>query len=224
MIGVGIVTCGRPGFYAQVRASLTTGFDELFVYEDGSPDFGYTGTGDGASRGVGAAKNILFRQMLDAGCDWLFVIEDDILVTSSRVFDEYIGACEESGYEHLSFHGHGPYNPTPLGANGRVTLWPNYVGAFCVYSRESLETCGLLDEGFHNAWEHVEHTLRLAQEGFTAPWRGAADATGSERWLAEIPGAIEHSVIRRDPEWTQHMEEGKRHWKATHPDTYHLVF
>ncbi len=68
MIGVGIVTCGRPDFYAQVRASVSAGFDELFVYEDGSSEFGYTGTGDGTCLGVGAAKNILFRQMLDA---WL---------------------------------------------------------------------------------------------------------------------------------------------------------
>ena len=91
-------------------------------------------------------------------------------------------------------------------------------------SRQSLEECGLMDESFSNAWEHVEHTLRLAKAGFTAPWRGAADATGSENWLAEIPGSIEHSSIRHTPDWIKGMQEGRKHWLEVAPETYRLVF
>ena len=226
MIGVGIVTCGRPEYYKQVFKSVMEcgGYDYLTIYEDGSDAFGYALTSDdGKNRGVAAAKNIVLSRMLDSGCDWLFVIEDDIIL-KREPYQHYIKACQASGYQHLAFHAHGSHNAQPLFRGSSVTLWPNYVGAFSVYSFQSLLTAGLLDEDFYNAWEHVEHTLRLAQLGFTAPWRGAADATGSEEYLEEIPGSIEGSVIRKDPHWSAKMQKGRDHWKFAHPDTYKLVF
>ncbi len=169
-------------------------------------------------------KNELLREMLRVGADWLFLLEDDVILTDARAVTGYVAACRESGWGHLMFHGHGPHNPRPLAVNGPVTCWPNYVGAWCVYSREALEEGGLMDEGFRwNCWEHVEHTLRLAGLGFCPPWRLAADATGSEGWLAELPGSIEHTSIVRDGRAAQ-QAAGCRYWELAHPDTYHLVF
>lgn len=179
---------------------------------------------DTEHRGVAWNKNQVLRDLLDAGCDWMVVSEDDVIVKSPRAVTGYVDACERSGYGHLMFHGHGPHNRTPLRSHGCVTEWPNYVGAWCVYSRDALLACGLLDQGFHNAWEHVEHSLRLSERGYTAPWRGAADATGSEEWVEELPGAIETSVIRQDPEWASHVAAGRDFWHRAHPDTYRLVF
>lgn len=216
MIGVGLVTCNRPLFYEQSSTAIEqhlSGEVDLILSND-----------DIDRRGVAVSKNHLLREMLDAGCDWLFLCEDDIIVTSPQAVHGYIAACEFSGYGHLMFHGHGPHNPQPLQVEGLVTLWPNYVGAWTVYHRDVLLECGLLDEQFHNAWEHVEHTLRLSLRGFTPPWRGAADATGSEHWLREIPGSIERSTIRQDPAWLDYVMNGKRYWSEAHPDTYDLVF
>ena len=225
MIGVGIVTCNRPDYFKRVLQSVQNagGYDFLTIWEDGSPNYGYSDTGDSANRGVGACKNILLSRMLDSGCDWCFLLEDDIVIKKSP-YQHYIKACEESSFQHLSFHGHGSHNSQPLSKGSAITLWPNYVGAFSVYSFQSLLTAGLFDEGFRNAWEHVEHTLRLAQLGFTAPWRGAADATGSEDYLEEIPGSIETSVIRNNPKWLINMQSGRDYWQRAHPDTYKLVF
>jgi hypothetical protein len=229
-IGLGLVTCGRPDFYRQALAGieqhLGAVLDELIVFEDGSilEPYATGALGDGGNHGVGHAKNHLLRSLLDAGCDWLILSEDDVVVDSPEAVTGYIRAAEQSGYGHLMFHAHGPHNPTPLRVGHAVTEWPNYVGAWCLYSRRGLETCGLMDEAFWCCWEHVEHSLRLAAAGFTPPWRGAADATGSEAWLHEIPGAIEHSAIRQSPRWEAAFDEGKRHWKETQPATYAMVF
>ena len=218
MIGLGVVTVpSRRDYMVHVRAGI-----EAHLVEDGV-DLVLVHT-DTDGQGVAVAKNALLHQMLEAGCDWLFLSEDDVVVKDRRAVTGYIDACEHSGYGHLMFHAHGSQNPAPLRANGPVTEWPSYVGAWCIYSRESLLVCGLFDEGFRNAWEHVEHSLRLAAAGFTAPWRGAADATGSEEWLEEIPGSIEQSVIRRSGRWGANVAAGCDHWRQAHPDTYRLVF
>ena len=172
-------------------------------------------------RGVGWAKNQVMKEMLRRGYDWIFVSEDDVVVTSHLAITGYIAACESSGLGHLSFAHHGPANVgrTPIERVDGVTCWPEYVGAWSIYSRESLLTCGLMDENFHNAWEHVEHTLRLAEAGFTTPWRQAADATGSEEWLEEVPGSIENGVIRSQPDWQPNIAAGKAYWIANKPET-----
>ncbi len=236
MIGLGICTYNRPTMFAALAASVRDHLPDVDVYvvNDGgdpeplapaiealAPRWVHHAA---ANQGVATAKNMLLRRLLAAGCEWLFLAEDDIVVRSSRAIDGYVEACEASGYEHLTFHAHGPANPEPLFVRGAVTLWPNYVGAWSIYSRACLEDVGLFDEAFTNAWEHVEHTLRLGERGWTAPWRGAADATGSEAWLAEQPGAIQHSVIRPRDDWAENIAAGRAHWKAAHPETYRKVF
>lgn len=240
MIGLGIVTYNRPEYFRRCSASvvehLSNIVDRVVVVDDGSTA-DYLAAWDSlpddwpiewlpVNRGVGSAKNVALQHLLDQGCDWLFLSEDDLVIQDPRAVTGYIEACQASGYQHLMFHAHGLLNPQPQARQGRpgVVLWPNYVGAWCIYSRASLMSCGLFDESFRNAWEHLEHTLRLAEAGFTAPWRGAADAPGSEAWINEIPESLTYSVIRRSAEWDAWMAEGKQHWLETRPKTYHQVF
>lgn len=232
MIGLGIVTHNRPGYFAQVAEAadrwLTGVVDVAVVHQDGGEPYaaaaGFPTTWTEDARGVAHAKNQVMRRLLAAGCDWIIVSEDDVLVRSGRAVTGYIAACDESGIGHLSFHGHGHGNRRSLRSYGCITEWPDYVGAWCIYSAESLERGGLMDEGFHNAWEHVEHTLRLASHGFTPPWRGAADARGSEDWLMEIPGSSDASVIGAGPEAVRRRTEGLDYWRRAHPDTFVKVF
>jgi hypothetical protein len=234
-VGLGIVTWRRPERFAtcimSVGRHLASQLGWLDVYHDGplvEPYRNPIGQGfvvGGVNRGVAFAKNQLLSSMLAVGCDWCFVVEDDMEVTDPRAIAGYIAACEESGLQHLSFHGHGPANPAPTGiVAGPVTYWPNMVGAFCVYSRKALLQGGLLDEHFLNAHDHCEHTQRLAALGFTTEWPRNADATGSERWLREQPGSIEDSVIRSRPDWNANRVAAKQYWAKTYPDTYCKVF
>ncbi len=214
MIGLGLVSYGREEYREQALRAIDTHLsgvlDVFTVAFDIAP--------------VARAKNEALTILLDKGCDWIFLSEDDVVVQSERAVTGYIDACVQSGWSHLNFHAHGPGNPGPVEVDGPVTLWPNLVGAWAVFSRESLETSGLFDETFRNAWDHCEHTLRLAADGFTHQWPGVADATGSEEWLTEIPGSIENSSIPHTPEWTAAMQAGRDYWHATYPDTYHLIW
>jgi len=180
------------------------------------------------NRGVASAKNLALRYMLEStDADWLFLLEDDILLQDAAAVTEYVRIAEETGQHHLSFAHHGPANAQgPVDVNGELAYFPHSIGAWCLYSRESLETVGLFDENFHNAWEHVEHELRLIHAGFM-PGAGPhrfPDAANSELWLSEIPSSIEKSSIRPRSDWNSSIVEGLRYWKTAYPETFELMF
>ena len=222
---LGVVTVPERGEYLlQVQEGISRNFkrlvDELAIEVDVE------------HQGVGRAKNTLLRQGLKSGADWLFIMEDDVVPQSPEAITGYIAAAKASGWEHLSFAHHGPANlGGPMGTDetGAVSYYPHYVGAFCLYSRRSIEACGLFDEHFINSWDHVEHTLRLSLSGFhPMPLEKyqllAADATGSEKWLEEIPESIENTSIPHTEQWQADRTRGRAYWKATYPESFYLVF
>jgi len=249
-IAIGITTYNREAYYRQCAQSVAEHLsglvDAVYVHDDGSdeecfetqkqitqtelvgrfPHVWSCGGTPGDNRGVAHSKNRLLEEMLADGADWLFLLEDDILVTSHDAVSGYIRACDESGLAHLSYAHHGPANAAgPREVRGAVSYYQHYVGAWCVYSRKCLEHVGLFDEGFTNAWEHIQHTLRLAEAGYTEPrpWY-VADATGSEYWLEEIPGSFDNSAIRQHPHFQANIAGGLTHWRASSPETYELIF
>jgi hypothetical protein len=243
-ISVGIATYNRPEFFRKTAAAVaerlvaTKTVDRVYVHDDGSlakhrgqyrrglarlPDA--VVLADGVNRGVAAAKNRLLSAMLDDGAEWLFVLEDDIRVTSPEAVTGYLAACEGSGLHHLSFAHHGPANVgVAPETDGPVSFFPHAIGAWCVYSRECLERCGLMDESFSNAWEHVEHSARLAEGGYTSGAYRWADATGSEGWLRELPGSIEGSSIRPGEGHRRDIADGLVYWRQTYPVTFDSLF
>lgn len=253
MIGVGVVTYNRSSNFRKCVKALLAHAPEgvqVYAYDDGSDPMelrqvektvarynGQIRFSHGTNRGVSHAKNQLLERMLADGCDWLFTLEDDILLRSPEAILGYVAACERSGYQHLSFAHHGPGNQgepaaflqvpdgNPTGALRIIDFWPHAIGAWCVYGREALLKVGLMDPHFVNAWEHVEHSLRLAQAGFTsAPPTGFADVHHSERLLVEIPGSIQRSSISKRTDHVRNIVTGAHYWHDTMPDTWEILF
>jgi GT2 family glycosyltransferase len=208
-VGIGHLTCNRPEYFEKSRSALHEhlGHHRIFTFEDTHRE------------GIAKGKNALFRAMLEAGCDWLFICEDDCLVLSPMAVDGYIEACTRSGYQHLGFGQHPRLNQYPTEVGMVLTFWENFVAPWSIYSRECLEAVGLMDEGFYNHLEHVEHTVRLAKAGY-AWWperhKFQADATGSTDWLVTLdaPSTID----------LQGFHAAQQHWLAKDPEGYHMVW
>lgn len=191
--------CSNKADYSEVFNSLPKDFHLIKAETNG---------------GVAKAKNRVVKYLLDEGCDYIVLIEDDILVKDENTVSKYIEASEQTGIEHFNFHNHGPANKIgPVNIGEVITLWPHCIGAFSFYTRRCFEEAGFFDEHFKNAWEHVEHTGRIARLGLTPPFWYFADVTGSENWIEEIPNSIENSSIRHTPEWTKDMKDGLVYWK-----------
>lgn len=222
-IGLGITTYNRPDYFAKtitaVLEHVKPVVNLVVVYNDGSAkQYLYPGNitvlSENENKGVAHAKNRLLQYMLDNDCDYIFLLEDDVVPQSSKCITEYIKLHQETGFHHFNFAHHGPANRTgPIMVQGNTALYPHCIGAYSFYTKEALVDVGLMDEHFTNAWEHVEHTARLARAGYTTPFWLFADHTKSKDFLKEIEGSIENSSIRQDAAWNTQMEQGLEYWK-----------
>lgn len=238
-VGVTICSFNRPEYAEKcvkaVRKHLADVVDHIVFVNDGSDakhngsyrrvekavqSIGGTYIGMDENGGPAVAKNIGLRYLLNRGCDWLFTLEDDILIQSPNAVTEYVRVAEKSGVPHLSFAHHGEANHGgPVDTDGDVEFYFHSIGAWCLFSRHDLMTYGLLDETFVRAWEHVEHELRLGVEAYRYP-----DVTGSAEYLKEIPGSIDRSSIRPLPDWQSNIRDGLIYWCDDKPETFKLLF
>lgn len=239
-VGICLITFDRPVYAMKstkaIRKHLSDVVNHFVVVNDGSSakyngeyrrlektvqDMGGLYVARETNNGPATAKNTGIHYLMDEKkCDWIFTCEDDIIVQSPSAVTEYTRIAEETGLSHLSFAHHGPANSSgPVENIGDVDYFFHSVGAWCMFSRESLETHDLLDENFVRAWEHVEHELRLGVEPHRYP-----DIARSADYLTEIPGSIERSSIRPLSDWQSNIRDGLRYWQLEKPDTFNALF
>jgi glycosyltransferase involved in cell wall biosynthesis len=159
--------------------------------------------------GVGKAKNLALSKLIEEGCEHIFLMEDDIEITDPKVFEVYIKTSISSGIKHLNYGLHGNHNLDPNGNpvirksinypdNIVVDLYPNLLGALSYFHYSVLQSVGLIDETYHNALEHVDHTLQIILKGYHPPFRWFADVHNSGLYLKDIVANHEQSVIRSE--------------------------
>lgn len=215
-IGVGIVTCGREDMFKKCVNSIPDSIETLVVVNDATP---YESSSypakvkliqNATHVPVGVSKNILLRYFMDRDFDHLFLLEDDICITNPQVFEKYIKAAEVSGILHFNYGYHGanrdsngmphPFLIIDYGHDVKIAFTSSVVGAFSYYHRIVIEKVGYMDERFNNAVEHVEHTARIAREGFHPPFFWFADIDRSFDFIGELDPQQTRSVIRKDKE------------------------
>lgn len=234
-IGLGIITCDRPVFLNQVLKSIPfKRIDEVVLVDDGTEPLpskvdtlNLTYLKNQKNIGVGRSKNRAMLHLLNQGCTDIFLIEDDIIIKNSNVFDEYIKASKESGIKHLMYGYHGPANKKDKKPNPRcvveyntmrIAFNPNCVGGFCYYTRDLLMRIGLFDEKFLNAWEHVEHSYRAVINGYLPAYWWWPDIVNSNDFLEELACSENDSTIRPRSDWKKNITEGAKYFRLIYKD------
>lgn len=248
-IGVGIITCNRPEYLNNLLRTIPiTKIDKLVVVNDGDVknkiELAYPGTWlqNETNLGVGISKNKAMGFLYGYGCDYIFIIEDDMLILDENVFDKYIAAYKASGIHHFNYGPGSPFNrkqdiafdlhnrhllnqhsePNPklvidYGNNIKVSLFEHTVAMFSFFTREVLREVGYFDEEFYNAWEHVDHTYRIIKAGYHPPFWWFADIFESEKCLTEAPGAIDNSSIaNKSEQWAKNVYGGREIYLRKH--------
>lgn len=249
-IGVGIITCNRLDYLKKLIDTLVPCrqyIDELIIINDGqdiptwSLPFG-TWSDNEKNLGVGKSKNRALKYLFDKGCDFLFVIEDDMLIKNPIVFQQYVKASKVSGIQHFNYGPGSPFNrkqniqfdlhnrhlldqnsePNPkmildYGNCIKISLFEHTVAMFSFFTREVLEKVGLYDETYYNAWEHVDHTYMIIKAGFHPPFWWFADLYNSHEYITEAPEAINNSSIANNNEqWHKNVYGGREIYKLKH--------
>jgi len=232
-IGVGIITCDRVKMFDVCFESLNDEwYDELVVVDDSRDQGPFKRRGAEFIRteggeGVGKAKNLAFKALLDKGCDYIILVEDDMKF-KGNIFEQYINAYKKTGIEHFMFAYHGPANkgmvsggpPRPRKVidyyKFKIALNENCVGAVCFYTRNCLEKVGLFDESYTNAFEHVDHSYELAKQGFTTPYWWWPDLANSLDYVEEQACSEKNSAIRPRDDWQKNIEKSANYFEQKH--------
>ena len=225
-IGVGIITCDRPDYLKKLVKSLDSiSIDNLVIVNDGEKQLDggkiFVHNNKPSKQGVGKAKNQTLKLLKDN--DYIFLLEDDIIIKDKTVFEKYIEASKLSGIQHFNFAFHGVDNYLPNGQPAvrlkldysrdmSVCLYPNVYGAFSMYTKKCIERAGLMDEFYYNAMEHVDHTAAIIKAGMHPPFRWFADIADSNKYIEEIDRAHSGSEIRRDQKWIENFHKAADHF------------
>ena len=233
-IGIGIVTCNRKSMLEKLLESIKYRNDcELIIINDGDPleveEYNFYIINNIENLGVAKSKNLALKYLQSKDCDHIFLIEDDMLIKDDTIFEKYIKASKVSGIQHLMFGYHGPANkngiskgkPCPrlvvkYSEDVSIALNQHCVGSFCYYSRKSLEECGLIDEKFKNAFDHVSHSYELSLNGFSTPYWWWADLANSCDYIEEQACSEESSTIKTPEkmlQWRTNIEESMKYFK-----------
>lgn len=236
-IGVGIITCNRFSMLLKLVDSLPVDrIDEAVIVNDGEiavriNEWKHHMIHSGAleSKGVAAAKNEAIKYLYGKGCDYIFIIEDDMLIINENIFDEYIKASKQTGLQHLMFGYHGPANkagishgkPVPRAvieypSGQKIALCRHCVGAFCMYTREVIAHVGLMDVTLKNAWEHIDHSLKIVNSGYIPGYWYWPDIENSLDFVNEQACSEESSSIRGNRDWMKNINTGAAIFKDRH--------
>ena len=247
-IGIGIITCNRPEYLKKLLDSIKyCNWAEFIIVNDGDtlelPGYNYYIHHNKTNLGVGKSKNIAMQKLLDKGCDYIFIIEDDMIILDDSVFNKYIQASKVSGIQHFNYGPGSPFNrkqsiqnfdlhnrhlldqhtePNPrlvidYGNDIKVSLFEHTVAMFSFFTREVLEKVGLYDEAYYNAWEHVDHTYMIIKAGYHPPFWYFADLHDSHKYITEAPEAINNSSIANNNEqWHKNVYGGREIYLKKH--------
>lgn len=247
-IGVGIITCNRPDYIKGLLDSLIPCndiIDELVVVNDGKsinvPLFKGEWILNEVNIGVGKSKNKALKYLLDKNCDYIFLIEDDIIIFDKNVFEKYIEASKLSGIQHFNYGPGTPFNrkqkehfdlhnrhelsqdadPAPRMVIDygyvKIALYTHVAGMFSFFTKNVLQKVGLIDEQFYNAWDHVDHTYRIIKAGYHPEFWWFADLENSHKLLGEAKNSITKSAIAKDTqEWFDAVYKGREIYLQKH--------
>ncbi len=224
-IGVVLLTYNRPDYYAQVLESLPNKeFDTLVVVNDGENSYAKDEDAEFVIRnkaklGVAKSKNIGIKALLkhDSKIQHIFIIEDDILIKNPKVFQEYIKAAESTGIHHLCYEKIAGNEKTlkytlkqPDGVE--LGFYNNPQGAFMYVNKNILKKLGMFDEGYVNAFEHIDFEFNLVKNGIAPPFWYFPDLLNSQDYLTDIEGSNENSSITNKEKYQENWNLSANHF------------
>lgn len=252
-IGVGIITCNRPKYLKDLINTLndcSDDIDELVIVNDHEQKINFplikqdwVWLHNEKNLGVAKSKNRALKHLAKSGCDYFFLIEDDMLVKDPTVFQQYIKAHKASGIHHFNYGPGSPFNrkqtmenfdlhnrhllneksePNPrlvvsYKDNVDIALYQHTVAMFSFFTKKVLQTVGGFPEEYDRCWEHVDHTYQIIKAGFHPPFWWFADLANSHELIEEAPEAIKNSSIAKDKEeWMERVMEGREIYKNKH--------
>lgn len=223
-VGLGITTFKRPELFRECRDSVIEHLggvaDEIIVCQDGGDSYIGDCPDDWQTierrwnKGWAYSKNACLDWLIHAGCEHLFMVEDDVLITSPQAITGYIDAARSRRLPYLTAHPWGEATTRQVQVDGPVTYWA-YVGSWWTYfTRELWFNHGGYNTTLGNTMGDIEIYERWRVTGLPVGWGRLPDATGSESWVTPRCLLPKDSTIATDPAWNDQQAFALRWWMA----------
>lgn len=160
------------------------------------------------SLGIVASKNASLAALVDAGCEHLFLWDDDAWPIADGWERPYIESPEPHlAYQFLDLSGPKKLNDLAvLYRDERHIAYTGQRGVMLYYHRSAIETVGGFDPIYQRGmYEHSDLALRINNAGLTT-W-AFADVAGSEKLIYSLD---EHEAVQRSVSQSNREEQVKR--------------
>jgi len=205
-IGIGITTYNSPTRLSSLLETLPDFIENVIIVNDGTPyeQSVYKGKYDviqhPKNKGVASAKNSALRYLMGQGCEHIFLLEDDIIIKDTSIFEKYIEASQISGIKHFNYALQGYGNairfddgtinhPTPVYCvdykNIQICFYHWCSGPLMYMHRDCIDKVGYLDENFYNIHEHVDYTYRIIKQELHPPFWYFADIACAHYFIGD---------------------------------------
>lgn len=233
-LGVGIVTYNRFNFFEKCYYSIPLDkVDYLVVVNDGEKlpfklDKNTEIIQHNTNKNVGESKNDAMKFLLNKNCDYIFTVEDDIILKDSNIFEKYINASLKTGIQHFNFgfsqqeNLDSNLNPVykkiiDYGNNVKIILTQNILGAFTFYTKEALQTIGLHHHLFNKGHgDHLELTYRAYKHNYGTPFWWFADLYESWKMIENQSNFTTDSKVRNKETFLTNFNEARKVFKTLH--------
>lgn len=218
--GIAITTRNRSEWLKRLFDSIkdTPNCEKIVIVNDG-PSYDWIPDGKNVTYivnlenlGISKSKNIGIRHLLDIkGIDYIFTIEDDVLVKDQDVFKKTIQASEHTGLSYFNFpaysYGAGePHKRTPVVTidydNLKVDFFPNLSAVFSFFTKDIILKGGLYDEDFWNCFVDGEHIYRYSRLSEFTPFWYFPCISDIDNYVEIIDGCVnDRQAAKNDVEW-----------------------
>lgn len=223
-----LITCNREDFLHKALETVDRDvIDKIYIINAGEqfkqkPEDVKTIQCQRNPTVVGIAKNIALHEMRNAGYDFLFLMEDDVLIKDNTVFQKYVETAMDSGLwaGQLSYGTHGGIgggnvadDGTPLKratvqySQHSVDLYKNSLHAFVLYHANTIPHIGYFGENYVNAAEHLDQYYVAYRKKLGCNYWYFPDIQDSFEYLEDIDSNHERSVIRHTPDFIKNFSE-----------------
>jgi hypothetical protein len=227
-IGVAIITFNRPDYYKQVLEKIPKNkIDHLIVINDGKNVYVENNDADcviknNTQLGVAISKNKALKILIEKyECDYIFIVEDDVLILDENVFDIYIDTANIFGVHHLNFEKVAGNDKTlkysyesPSGHS--IGFYHNPQGAFSFFNSNIIKKLGYFDENYTNAFEHIDLEYNLAKNKVAPPFWYFPDVLHSDKLLTTIEGSDENSTITNKEKYRENWDKSAEYFVKKH--------
>ena len=230
-IGIAIITYNRPTRIDRIikgvlRHAPTDA--HVVVVNDGEPyeermPSTVTRINLATQHGVAFTKNIAINKLIELGCEHIFIVEDDIEIQSPNVWQAYISAAKITGIHHLNYEctdGNEQslrYIHDYPDTQTRIAFYRNPQSAFSYFNANLFKAVDRFDEGFMNAFEHIDLEYCLDEQGLAPPFWYFPDIINSSDMLLDVRVSKEgDSTITDKPGYQENWDKSAKHFISKH--------